>query len=373
MAAATPAPPGVGIRPAFPKLPKLERPVAMVEVPGHQRMLVALQEGRLLSFARDSAASEAASVLDLSAKTSRTDNEEGLLGLALDPDFAKNRYLYVYYSAKGGQRRTVLSRLATSGTGAGLKADPATELVILEVPQPYGNHKGGQLAFGPDGMLYLGLGDGGSGGDPQGNGQDITRNLLASIIRIDVRSAARQQPYAVPPDNPFARATDGTRPETWAYGLRNPWRFSFDRETGTLWAGDVGQDEREEIDIIEKGKNYGWNLMEGSACHRPKSGCNRDGLTLPVLDYGHTAASCSVTGGYVYRGKKIPALRGWYVYGDYCSGAIWAFEAGKATPGSAPPVTTLGPPQPNVVSFAEDADGELYILCFDGVIYRLEP
>jgi len=222
-------------------------------------------------------------------------------------------------------------------------------------------------------MLYLGLGDGGSGGDPQANGQDLTRNLLASIIRIDVRNATRDKPYAIPPDNPFAATSDATKKETWAYGLRNPWRFSFDRQTGTLWAGDVGQDEREEIDIIEKGKNYGWNVMEGTACYKPRTGCNRDGLVLPVLDYLHSGGACSVTGGYVYRGNAAASLRGWYVYGDYCTGAVRAFEAAKAAPGAAAPVSTLLAKGPNISSFAEDAEGELYLLCFNGVIYRMAP
>lgn len=345
----------------------------MVQVPGQERMLVALQDGRVLSFAMAPAPGTLSTVLDHRQKTSRDGNEEGLLGMILDPAFDRNGFLYAYYSAVGGARRTVLSRFSTAGTGENLRVDPASELQILEVPQPYPNHKGGALAFGPDGMLYLGLGDGGSGGDPQGNGQDITRNLLGSIIRIDVRNATKERPYTAPPDNPFASGAGGARKETWAYGLRNPWRFSFDRETGGMWAGDVGQNAREEIDLIEKGRNYGWNVMEGVSCYRPANGCSREGLTLPVADYAQDGGGCSVTGGYVYRGKALPALRGWYVYADFCSGAAWAFDTQGATHGSNPPVTVLRASGPSIASFAEDSAGELYVLCFDGKIYRLVP
>ncbi len=345
----------------------------MVEVPGQGRMLVALQDGRILSFVNDASANSVETVFDHRARTSRDGNEEGLLGIALDPAFGNNGYLYAYYSAQGGSRRTLLSRFSTSGEGAALRAEPASELLILEVPQPFSNHNGGALAFGPDGMLYLGLGDGGSAGDPKGNGQDVKNNLLGSIIRIDVRGATKAKPYAIPPDNPYAASPGGAKPETWAYGLRNPWRFSFDRETGRLWAGDVGQDAREEIDIVERGLNYGWNVMEGFTCFKPSTGCSQTGLTLPVVDYERDAGACSVTGGYVYRGEALPALRGWYVYADFCNGSVWAFNSAGATHGSRPPVTQLRARGPNIASFAEDSAGELYILAFDGKIYRLAP
>jgi glucose/arabinose dehydrogenase len=354
--------------PAFPELPELERPVDLVEVPGQGLMLVALQDGRILSFARDVSANATSVVLDQREKTSRDGNEEGLLGLALDPAFAENGFIYLYYSATPGPRRTVLARLSTSGSGASLRADPASELVILEVPQPYSNHKGGEVAFGPDGMLYLGLGDGGSGGDPQGNGQDLTRNFLGSILRLDVRGATADRPYRVPPDNPFAGRDDGSRGETWAYGFRNPWRFSFD-EQGQLWAGDVGQGEWEEIDLVQGGRNYGWNIMEGNHCFRPQSGCPQEGLELPVAEYDHEGGQCSVTGGHVYRGAGVPALRGWYVFGDYCTGTVWAIPA-SSKGGAEPELVELRARGPNISSFAEDAAGELYILAFDGAIYR---
>jgi glucose/arabinose dehydrogenase len=340
----------------------------MLEVPGQSTMLLALQEGRILAFSNDPSASSFGTVVDQSARTSRDGNEEGLLGVALDPAFASNHHLYVYYSAKPGDRRTVLSRLTLTGSGTGLRADASSELVILTVAQPYSNHKGGQLAFGPDGMLYLGLGDGGSAGDPKGNGQDLKNNLLGSIIRIDVRGATAARPYVIPSDNPFAGATDGTRGETWAYGLRNPWRFAFDRVTGVLIAGDVGQGDREEVNVVLPGKNYGWNVMEGSACYR-RASCDSSGLTPPVFDYDHSNGNCSITGGFVYRGQSLAAtMGGSYVFADHCSGKLWVI-ADIANGGERE--IDLPPKLPHVTSFAEDARGELYALTLDGAIYRL--
>lgn len=365
--------PTVRFEPAFPKLTPAARPTALVEVPGQDWMLLAVQDGRILGFPNDASASEYTTVWDNRANTSRDGNEEGLLGLALDPDFASNGYLYVYYSAASGERRTVLSRLSTSGSGTSLRVNDGSELVILEQPQPYSNHKGGQLAFGPDGMLYVGLGDGGSGGDPMGNGQDITRNWLGSILRIDVRDATAAKPYTIPADNPFASGEEGARPETWAYGLRNPWRFSFDSATGTPWIADVGQSNWEEVDIGEPGANYGWNVMEGFHCYQPSNGCDEDGLTLPVTEYSHADGACSITGGFVYRGDAIPALRGYYVYADYCSGIVQAFTVDGADAGSKPTVATLRPSGPEVSSFAQDLSGELYVLDFDGTIERIVP
>ena len=355
---------------AFPNLPTMKRMTNLLQVPGQQSMLVTMQDGEIRQFADDASVSTTTTVLDWRSKTSTSDNEEGLLGLALDPAFATNGYIYIHYSAAGRNRRTVLSRLHTTGSGPTLEADPASELVLLQFPQPFGNHKGGELVFGPDGMLYLGLGDGGSEGDPNGNGQDIKNNLLASIIRIDVRNASSDHPYAIPPDNPFASSPNGA---TWAYGLRNPWRFSFDSKTGELWAGDVGQNLFEEVDIVEPGKNYGWNIMEGFHCYKPSSGCNQSGLTLPVIEYPHSDGACSITGGYVYRGAAIPALDGAYVYADYCSGKVSAFPTTGAAPGSKPPVTTLRDSGTSVTSLAQDSSGELYLLEEDGKIYRMMP
>ena len=212
-------------------------------------------------------------------------------------------------------------------------ADKDSELVILEIPQPAGNHNGGQLAFGPDGYLYVGLGDGGRGGDPFGNGQDLG-TLLGSILRIDVSEASPTRPYQVPGDNPFVGIT-GALGEIWAYGLRNPWRFSFDSQYGDsgygdsesarLWVGDVGQNNREEVDLVQKGLNYGWNVMEGTACFSPQTGCDQTGLELPVAEYGREGG-CSIIGGYVYRGRLIPSLYGAYVFGDFCSGSVWGIR-----------------------------------------------
>ena len=256
--------------------------------------------------------------LDIRSSVTRGGNEEGLLGLAFAPNFADNGRFYVYYSA-ASPRRSVLSRFEVRPDGL---ADPTSEHVVLEVDQPFRNHNGGMIAFGPDGMLYVGLGDGGSAGDPHRNGQN-PGTLLGTILRIATEEPVEGATYAIPADNPFA-GQSGARGEVWAYGLRNPWRFSFDRATGDLWVGDVGQNAREEIDIVHPGANYGWNVMEGTTCFRTRS-CNDDGLQAPVAEYGHNLG-CSVTGGYVYRGQRIPALEGVYLYGDFCSGRIWGLR-----------------------------------------------
>jgi glucose/arabinose dehydrogenase len=206
--------------------------------------------------------------------------------------------------------------------------DPASETHVLSQKQPFANHNGGALAFGPDGDLYISLGDGGSGGDPQGNGQKLT-TLLAKILRIDVSDSATDRPYAIPSDNPYADGANGAKPEIWLTGLRNPWRMSFDRATGDLWIGDVGQNAWEEIDVqragVPGGTNFGWNRMEGSHCYQPSSGCEDPALTLPVTDYGHDQG-CTVIGGDVYRGTAQPALTGGYVFADYCTGLVWAID-----------------------------------------------
>ena len=246
-------------------------------------------------------------------------NEEGLLGLAFDPDdYGSNGYFYVYYTApdsrSGIASRSTVSRFSVSGDDPDM-ADPQSEVVILEVDQPEVNHNGGHLAFGPAGYLYIALGDGGGGGDPKGNGQKLT-TLLGSILRIDIGGVSAEESYSVPEDNPFVGVPEA-RDEIWAYGLRNPWRFSFDALTGTLWAADVGQDRLEEVNVVQAGMNYGWNLMEGSDCFSIDP-CDRPGLELPVAEYDHTEG-CSVTGGYVFRGRGMPSLQGAYVYGDFCS------------------------------------------------------
>jgi glucose/arabinose dehydrogenase len=266
----------------------------------------------------------------------------------------------VYYTAPD-PLRTRLSRFSVSAQDSNA-ADPASETVVLEIGQPFANHNGGQIAFGPDGYLYVAVGDGGSGGDPQGNGQNRA-TLLGKILRIDVA----QIPYAIPADNPFAGNTQGHREEIFAYGLRNPWRFSFDSVTGWLWAGDVGQSRYEEIDIIENGKNYGWNIMEANHCYNA-SQCNTDGLTLPLWEYGHDVGQ-SVTGGSVYRGAKIPELAGAYIYGDYVTGVIWSLRGGGQGAASN---EVIADTDLNIASFGVDKDNEIYICAFDGKVYTLE-
>jgi glucose/arabinose dehydrogenase len=349
---------------AFPRLPRGalgERPVFMSPVPGSDRVAVVEQSGVIVSLPLAPGATRADVFLDIRGKVSRQGNEEGLLGLAFHPDFGSGApYVFLYYSA-ASPRRSVISRFTVS-QGA---ADPATEQVILEVGQPFSNHNGGMIAFGPDGYLYIGLGDGGSGGDPEGHGQNLG-TLLGSILRIDVNRQDAGLRYAIPPDNPFVRQ-QGARGEIWAYGLRNPWRFSFDRHTGALWAADVGQNVWEEVDIVRKGGNYGWNLMEGAHCFRPATGCNQSGLELPVAEYNHDLG-CSVTGGYVYRGKAVPALVGAYLYADFCSGRVWALRWDGARVTEHRQVTETGL---SIASFAEDLEGELYVLAFDGNVYRM--
>ena len=327
---------------------------------GSDRLYVVLQPGRIVFFPNDREVDSAELFLDIRDRVNDRGEEEGLLGLAFDPQYADNGHLYVYYSASS-PRRSVVSRFSASADG---RADPGSERVLLEVAQPFSNHNGGQIAFGPDGYLYIALGDGGSRGDPQGNGQDLG-TLLGSILRIDVSAVDSTGAYAVPADNPFV-GHSGARPEIWAYGLRNPWRFSFDRATGDLWTADVGQNRFEEVDIIRPGLNYGWNIMEGEECFA-RSDCDRTGLEMPVAEYGREDG-CSVTGGYVYRGSSLPSLYGAYVYGDYCSGRIWALRHDGDEVTEHMQIVDSGL---RIPSFAEDAAGELYVLSFDGTIYRL--
>ena len=337
----------------------LEAPTNFVQA-GNDRILVTDQEGVIWVFEEKHLGAEHVFVpepLDIRGRVSSRGWEEGLLGLALSPK--NERYLYIYYSA-ANPRRSVVSRLNYNRAVA-----PDSELVILEVPQPYANHNGGQIAFGPDGYLYIGLGDGGSAGDPQRNGQD-TSTLLGAILRLDVSEATAAQPYAIPPDNPFAGS--GGRPEIWAYGLRNPWRFSFDRETGELWAGDVGQNRWEEIDIIERGGNYGWNAMEGNHCFRPQSGCESEGFIPPVWEYPLEDDACSVIGGYVYRGAAISWLAGVYVYGDFCTGQIFGL---RYADGEVVEHKLLADTGLRIASFGQDNDGELYVLSQGEGIFRL--
>ena len=353
------------VEPAFPNL-VFERPVFLTHAgDGSNRLFVVEQAGRIFVFPNNEATRGAEVFLDISDRVSRSANEEGLLGLAFHPEYSDNGVFYVYYSA-ANPRRSVLSRFAVDDSAPN-QAIQASEQVILEVAQPYGNHNGGALVFGPDGYLYVGLGDGGSGGDPQGHGQKLG-TLLGSIIRIDPDAPSDGKLYGIPIDNPFSNRDDA-RGEIFAYGLRNPWRFSFDPVTKLMWVGDVGQNAIEEIDIVGSGLNYGWNIMEGSHCFSPRSGCATGGLEMPVVEYDHSEG-CSVTGGYVYRGNRLAMLYGAYVYGDFCTGRIWGlrFENGQVTEHRR--IVDSGP---QISSFGVDEAGELYITAFDGRLYRFEP
>jgi glucose/arabinose dehydrogenase len=335
------------------------------------KLFLVLQPGKVMVFDDDEDAGEAATFLDIRERVNDSGNEEGLLSIAFPPDYGESGHFYVYYSASS-PRRSVVSRFSVDESGP-KAADPASEVIVLEVAQPFANHNGGQLAFGPDGFLYIGLGDGGNRADPQGHGQD-TSTLLGSILRIDVSTVGADSSYTIPPDNPFIAGPGGARGEIWAFGLRNPWRFSFDRETGELWTGDVGQNRFEEIDIIKPGLNYGWNVMEGRHCFsgsRVRSeaeACQGPGLALPVVEYGREDG-CSVTGGHVYRGERLPELTGAYVYGDFCTGNIWAlrYDGSRVTE-----YRLLVGSDLQIPAFGEGPSGEIYILSFGGGIYRLK-
>lgn len=329
------------------------------------RLFVVEQGGVIHVFQNDPETADTDIFLDISGRVNDTGNEQGLLGLAFHPDYENNGYFYVNYTASN-PNRTVISRFEVSQSDPDA-ANTNSEVEILTFDQPYQNHNGGHLSFGPDGYLYIAAGDGGSAGDPQENGQNRT-TLLGNILRIDVDSEQNGNQYGIPADNPFINNQEDYREEIFAWGLRNPWRFSFDSGNGNLWVADVGQSAREEINIVEKGLNYGWNIMEGSECYSPSSGCNMDGLELPVFEYPHSGGNGSVTGGFVYRGSYLPDLEGHYVYADYLSGRIWALDYSD----SADPVNTeLIQTDFNISSFGTDAENELYICGFDGKIYRL--
>jgi len=363
---------------AFPNL-SFARPVDLQHPgDGTDRIFVVEQAGIIKVFENNASAATAAIFLDITGRVNDTGNEEGLLGLAFHPDYKNNGYFYVNYTAIS-PRRTVIARYRVNASNSN-QADPNSEFILLTFNQPFENHNGGQLAFGPDSYLYIATGDGGSGGDPQGNGQNL-QTLLGKILRIDVNTTSAGRNYGIPSTNPFAGNTAGNREEIYAYGLRNPWRMSFDPVTKWLWTGDVGQNCFEEVDIIEKGKNYGWKIMEGNSCFNPVSGCNASGcnmtgLVKPIVDYGRTLGA-SVTGGYVYRGNKVPELVGAYIYADFATGRIWSLRYDGVNPASNVQLmdTNLG-----IASFGIDKNYELYICAFEGIpnanddrIYRFRP
>jgi len=361
--------PALELQPVFPEL-TLERPVWMEESPdGSGRFFILEQAGRIIIVPRGSDGKVTQEFLNITNRAPQEHNEEGLLGLAFHPRFRTNGLFYIYYT-QHNPRRSVIGEFKVSAADSN-RADLASERILMEVPQPFGNHKGGQLSFGPDGFLYITLGDGGSGNDPYNNAQN-TASLLGKILRIDVDSRTtvgegqnRQTlQYGIPTDNPFVNRPYGVRGEIWAWGLRNVWRFSWDRQTGDLWGADVGQNEWEEIDLIVKGGNYGWPVREGA--HPFKPGPDGARYIEPVIEYAHNpnlssqsrfpnhGIGVSVTGGYVYRGTRFPSLRGVYVYADYVLGTIWGlrYQNGKVAEYRA----LLEQPR-NIASFAEDLAG----------------
>jgi len=304
--------------------------------------------------------------LDITSKVDSIPGEMGLLGLAFHPDFAQNRRFFVHYDRiVNGQIQSVIAEYLVLPTNANL-ADPASERILLTVNQPFENHKGGQLAFGPDGFFYIGLGDGGNEGDPLGNGQNL-HTLLGKILRINVDATGAGTQYAIPSDNPFLSGAG--LPEIWAYGLRNPWRISFDRGSGRLFAGDVGGDRFEEVDIIQRGGNYGWNIMEGDQCLNPPTGCNTNGLIFPIAEYDHSEGN-AIIGGYVYTGQAIPSLQQAYVFGDLGSGKIWMLRENPPGTWTRSLLTTA---DTQLSSFGQDQAGEVYVVELGGSIMRLSP
>lgn len=339
----------------------LAMPVALTHA-NDSRLFVTLQQGQIVIW--DGTRILPTPFLDIRSIV-RCCGERGLLSVAFHPRYDENGLFFVYYTDAGGNIAIARYRVSSDPN----RADATSGSIILQISHPtFGNHNGGQLQFGPDGFLYIGTGDGGSGGDPPNNAQN-RQQLLGKLLRIDVDAGAT---YGVPSSNPFVGRSD-SRPEIWAYGLRNPWRFSFDRETRDLWIADVGQGSLEEIDLQPAtsigGENYGWRTMEGTRCFNPSSNCNRNGLVLPVIEYDHSGGACSVTGGHRYRGSTYPRLRGTYIYGDFCTGVI--FGATQRPDGTWSPRqlinTTL-----NISSFGEDLNGEVYVVDLGGRIFQIE-
>lgn len=345
----------------------LSRPLYVTNAgDGSGRLFVVQQSGQIRII--EDGAVLPTNFLDVSGLISREAlgggyTERGLLGLAFHPNYAENGLFYINYTDQNGN--SVISRYVVSGDPNQADATSATPLLYLQ--QPYGNHNGGHMTFGPDGYLYVSFGDGGSGGDPQGNGQDLT-TLLGTILRLDVDA---DEGYAIPEDNPFVNRDDA-RPEIWAWGVRNVWRFSFDRETGDMYLADVGQNQWEEINFQPAnspgGKNYGWNAYEASTVY--SGAAPASDVVAPVLEYDHSNGWCSVTGGYVYRGEQIPGLQGYYLYGDWCTGTIWAAQQ-NATGAWESAISLESGRQ--ISSFGEDEDGELYLVDYGGALLRFEP
>jgi glucose/arabinose dehydrogenase len=337
-----------------------DRPIYMTHAgDGSGRLFVVEKPGRIWILQNGERLS--APFLDIRSLVRSQESERGLLSLVFHPEYASNGYFFVYYTNLNGD--TVAARYQVSADPN--QADPNSAQIIFQIEQPYANHNGGHLAFGPDGYLYLSTGDGGSAGDPAGNGQDRL-SFLGKILRLDVDG---QLPYQIPADNPFI-AFSSARGENWAYGLRNPWRYSFDRATGDMFIGDVGQNIWEEIDLLPAGTpggNLGWDLFEGNHLFEGSEE-QRSGMIFPILEYQHTGGNCSVTGGYVYRGEQLPEWYGVYLFGDYCTGIVWGALPGADGLWQAEQLFDL---PISLVSFAEDQSGELYVVDLNGGIYRL--
>ena len=367
--AAPPPPPPTG-SPTLQLVDSFASPVYLTAPPGDSSRLFVVEQGGRIKVVRNDT-TQGRPFLDLRAKV-LSGGERGLLSMAFHPQYATNGRFYVYYTNLSGNIRIVRYNVSSDPDSA----DPATADTVLKVAHPnYDNHNGGQLQFGPDGMLYAGLGDGGSGGDPNHNGQN-KHALLGKLLRLNVDGASG---YAIPADNPFANDTSGA-PEIWAWGLRNPWRFSFDKNTGDLYIADVGQDTWEEVDVGEaiagggRKANYGWNNMEGFHCYPPdpNDACNRGGFSAPVAAYAHANGACSITGGYVYRSSKVSLLQGYYLFADYCAGFVRAFKYLGGSNISAPlNLTTAISPGYEISSFGQDARGDVYLMTLSGPVYRI--
>ena len=360
------------IQNAFPSL-SFQDPVGIYHAgDSTNRLFIIEQEGRIKVFENNSSTSNTQTFLDIRSIVDQDSGytEEGLLGLAFHPNYNENGYFYVHYTdhlnGNINSPRNIISRFSVNNNNPN-QANINSEEIILIVNQPYHNHNGGQMGFGPDGYLYISFGDGGSAGDPQGNGQNLS-TLLGSIIRIDIDNASNGNNYSIPQDNPFLN-TPNAQDEIYAYGLRNVWKFSWDLETGFLWAADVGQNEYEEIDIILPGLNYGWNEMEANHCYPPGSNCNPNNFEPPVWEYElYVNGVCSITGGYVYRGNNLWMLEGKYIYGDWCTGDIWALtHEGDFDQNSNEHLLQSGI---NITSFGLDENNEI-LFCGNGNIYKI--
>ena len=360
--------PKVEIVQAFPEL-RIARPIVVTHAnDGSNRLFVASQIGKIYCFENKADVSEPNLYLDIEESVRYIDkeNEEGLLGFAIHPDYKKNGQFFLFYTTTDEPHVSVISRFNVSSTDPS-KADPDSEVELMRIPQPFWNHNGGTLAFGHDGYLYIALGDGGKANDPFKNGQNLA-TLNGSILRIDVDKKSKDHNYAIPADNPFVGLKEA-RPEIYAYGFRNVWRLSFDRKTGALYAADVGQNIWEEINIVVKGGNYGWNLREAKHKFGDNGSEASDKLIDPIFEYHHDVGK-SITGGHVYRGSAVPSLKGMYMYADYVSGKVWALEhtpSGKILGNHE--IKSMNLP---IITFGEDEQGEVYLTTQlgGGIIYK---